>query len=253
VTRVVAGDLARVLRVYFSPMSIVENVANVRRRISTAALAAGRNPDEITLMAVSKTFPADSIREAYAAGLRIFGENRVQEFTGKAGTLCDLQEAEWHMIGHLQTNKTAAAAEVFTAVDSLDSLRLAERLNGSAEKLGKKLEVLIEINVGGETAKSGLAPDSSELGDLLTAASGLDHLEFRGLMAIPPFTKDAREARPYFRRLRALRDQLAGRRLPGVRMDVLSIGMSHDFEVAIEEGSTCVRVGTAIFGRREGH
>ena len=234
-------------------MSLIGNVADVRRRISAAALAAGRNPDEITLMAVSKTFPADSIREAYAAGLRIFGENRVQEFSGKAALLADLHDAEWHMIGHLQTNKTAAAAEVFTAVDSLDSLRLAERLNASAEKLGRRLEVLIEINVGGETAKSGLAPDSGGLEDLLRAAPGLKHLEFRGLMTIPPFTEDAQEARPYFRRLRALRDQIAARSLPGVRMDVLSTGMSHDFEVAIEEGSTCVRVGTAIFGPREKH
>jgi pyridoxal phosphate enzyme (YggS family) len=253
VIRVVAGDLARVLRVYFFPMSIVENVADVRRRISTAALTAGRNPDEITLMAVSKTFPADSIREAYAAGLRIFGENRVQEFAGKAGALRDLQEAEWHMIGHLQTNKAAAAAELFDAVDSLDSVRLAEKLNASAGKLGKKLEVLIEINVGGETAKSGLAPDSSDLEDLLMAAPGLENLEFRGLMTIPPFTDDAQKARPYFRQLRALRDHMAARRLPAIRMDVLSMGMSHDFEIAIEEGSTCVRVGTAIFGQRERH
>jgi pyridoxal phosphate enzyme (YggS family) len=198
VIRVVAGDRARVLRVYFFPMSIVENVADVRRRISTAALTAGRNPDEITLMAVSKTFPADSIREAYAAGLRIYGENRVQEFAGKAGALRDLQEAEWHMIGHLQTNKAAAAAELFDAVDSLDSVKLAEKLNVSAGKLGKKLEVLIEINVGGETAKSGLAPDSSDLEDLLMAAPGLENLEFRGLMTIPPFTDDAQKRGPIF-------------------------------------------------------
>ena len=249
----VAGDLARVLRVYFFSMSIVENVVDVRRRISAAARGAGRDPGDVTLMAVSKTFPVEHIREAYAAGLRIFGENRVQEFSGKAGALRDLQEAEWHMIGHLQTNKAAAAAEVFAALDSLDSLRLAERLNGAAEKLGKKLEVLIEINVSGETAKNGLAPDSSDLEDLLAAAPGLDYLEFRGLMAIPPFTEDAQEARPYFRRLRALRDQIAARHLPAVCVDVLSMGMSHDFEVAIEEGSTCVRVGTAIFGQRERH
>ena len=130
-------------------MSMVENVADVSRRISAAARGAGRHPDQITLMAVSKTFPAESIREAYAAGLRIFGENRVQEFSGKAAALADLTDAEWHMIGHLQTNKTTAATEVFTAVDSLDSLRLAEKLNASVEKLGRKLEVLIEINVGG--------------------------------------------------------------------------------------------------------
>ena len=157
------------------------------------------------------------------------------------------------MIGHLQSNKAAAAAEVFAAVDSLDSLKLAEKLNASAEKLGKKLGVLIEINVGGETAKSGLSPDADELEELLTAAPKFEQLEFRGLMTIPPFTEDAQEARPYFRKLRALRDQIAARHLPAVRMDVLSMGMSHDFEVAIEEGSTCVRVGTAIFGQRTKH
>ena len=176
-----------------------------------------------------------------------------RNFPEKPAALRDLQEAEWHMIGHLQTNKAAAAAEMFTAVDSLDSLRLAEKLNASAEKLGRKMEVLIEINVGGETAKSGLAPDSSELEELSGGCSGLRHLEFRGLMTVPPFTEDAQEARPYFRQAARVRDQIAARHVPAVRMDVLSMGMSHDFEIAIEEGSTCVRVGTAIFGRRERH
>src|SRR5678815_625662 len=169
-------------------MPISENIARIRERIGAAARRAGRSEKDVSLMAVSKTFPADSIREAYAAGLRIFGENRVQEFAGKAGALRDLQEAEWHMIGHLQTNKAAAAAELFDAVDSLDSVRLAEKLNASAGKLGKKLEVLIEINVGGETAKSGLAPDSSDLEDLLMAAPGLENFEFRGLMTCLLYT-----------------------------------------------------------------
>jgi hypothetical protein len=159
-------------------MSIIENVADVRRRITAAARGAGRDPGDVTLMAVSKTFSVEHIREAYAAGLRVFGENRVQECIGKARGLRDLQGAEWHMIGHLQSNKAAAAAEVFTAVDSLDSLRLAEKLNASAEKLGRKLEVLIEINVGGETAKSGLAPNSSELEELLAAGLAADRLRF---------------------------------------------------------------------------
>jgi PLP dependent protein len=231
-------------------MSIAQNVAEVRRRITTAALRAGRDPEEVTLMAVSKTFPPERIREAYDAGLRVFGENRVQEFTGKVAGLRGLHEIEWHMIGHLQSNKAAQAAEAFAAIDSVDSLKLAEKLNTSAEKLGKKLGVLTEINVGGETAKSGLSPDSDELEELLSAAPKFEKLEFRGLMTIPPFTEDAQEARPYFRKLRALRDQIAGRHLPAIRMDVLSMGMSHDFEIAIEEGSTCVRVGTAIFGQR---
>ncbi len=201
-------------------------------------------------MAVSKTFPPERIREAYDAGVRIFGENRVQEFTAKALALGDLRDAEWHMIGHLQSNKAAAAAAAFAAIDSLDSLKLAEKLNSSAEKLGKKINVLIEINVGGEAAKSGVAADSDELENLLHAAPALERLQFRGLMTIPPFAEDAQEARPYFQKLRALRDQIAAQRLPAIRMDVLSMGMSHDFEIAIEEGSNCVRVGTAIFGER---
>jgi PLP dependent protein len=231
-------------------MSIAQNVAQVRERIAVAAGRAGRQPEDIALMAVSKTLPAERIREAYDAGLRLFGENRVQEFTGKADALGDLRDAEWHLIGHLQTNKAAKAVELFTAVDSVDSLRLAQKLNASAQQLGKKLEVLIEINVGGEAAKSGVAADSHELGELLLAAPELAHLEFRGLMAVPPFTEDPQQARPYFRKLRELRDQIAARRLSAVNLGVLSMGMSHDFEVAIEEGSTCVRVGTAIFGDR---
>ena len=234
-------------------MSIAANVAEVRQRIVAAAYRAGRDPSEITLMAVSKTFPAESIREAYQSGLRVFGENRVQEFSGKAPSLADLPGTEWHMIGHLQSNKATAAAEVFTAVDSLDSLKLAEKLNAEAGKLGKKLSALVEINVGGETAKSGLAPHCGELEELVTAAPRLEHLDFRGLMTIPPFAEEVEQARPYFRRLRALRDQIAGRHLPAIRMDTLSMGMSHDFEIAIEEGSTCVRVGTAIFGERTKH
>jgi pyridoxal phosphate enzyme (YggS family) len=231
-------------------MSIAENIAEVRQRIAAAAHRAGRDPEKIVLMAVSKTFPPERIREAYNAGLRIFGENRVQEFSGKAAALRDLHEAEWHMIGHLQSNKAAAAAEAFAAIDSLDSLKLAEKLNASAARLGKKLGVLIEINVGDETAKSGLSSDSDEVEELLSAAPRLERLEFRGLMTVPPFAEDAREVRPYFRKLRVLRDQLAAQHFPAVFMDVLSMGMSHDFEVAIEEGSTSVRVGTAIFGQR---
>jgi pyridoxal phosphate enzyme (YggS family) len=231
-------------------MSIPANVAQVRERIAAAAIRAGRDPKAVTLMAVSKTFAPERIREAYQVGLRVFGENRVQEFSRKLAVLRDLPEAEWHMIGHLQSNKAAHAAQAFAAVDSLDSLMLAEKLNASAEKLGKKLPVLIEINVGGETSKTGLAPESRELEDLLNAAPGLAHLEFRGLLTIPPITPDPEAARPHFRKLRALQKQITGRNLPALPMAVLSMGMSHDFEVAIEEGSTCVRLGTAIFGER---
>jgi pyridoxal phosphate enzyme (YggS family) len=232
-------------------MSIAENIARVQERIAAAARRVQRKPEDIALMTVSKTFPAVSIQQAYEAGLRTFAENRVQEFAAKASAVGSMPGAEWHLIGHLQSNKAGKAVELFHAIDSVDSLRLAEKLNVAAEKVGKKIPVLIEINIGGEEAKSGIAPESPELASLLTAAPRLSQLEFQGLMTIPPFTDDPEGARPYFRRLRSLRDQLAGRKLPAVSVDVLSMGMSHDFEVAIEEGSTCVRVGTAIFGTRD--
>jgi len=231
-------------------MSIAENLAVVRERIAAAARRAGRSPSEISLMAVSKTQPVDLIREAYAAGQRLFGENRVQEFSGKALPLQDLEDADLHLIGHLQTNKAAKAAELFHAIDSVDSLKLAEKLDAAARNAGKKLDVLIEVNVGGEAAKSGVALDSHEIEDLLAAAPRLEALTLRGLMTVPPFTDDPEAAHPYFRKLRELRDMIARRKLPSVAMDQLSMGMSHDFEVAIAEGSTCVRVGTAIFGAR---
>jgi pyridoxal phosphate enzyme (YggS family) len=231
-------------------MSVLENIAAIHERMAAAARRAGRRPEEIALMAVSKTHPPECIREAHAAGLRLFGENRVQEFAGKAAALADLTGAEWHMIGHLQSNKAGKAAELFAAVDSVDSVKLAEKVDAAAHSLNKKLAVLIEINVGGEVAKTGVAPDSRELEELLLATPRLEALEFRGLMTVPPFADDPEHARPYFRKLRELRDAIAARKLPDIRMDALSMGMSHDFEVAIEEGSTCIRVGTAIFGER---
>jgi PLP dependent protein len=231
-------------------MSIPENIAWVQERIRNSAMRAGRDPRDVTLMAVSKTFPAERIREAYEAGLRDFGENRVQEFAGKAEALRDLGDACWHMIGHLQSNKAGKAAELFHSVDSVDSLKLAERLNEAAGRADKKLSVLIEINVAGEAAKSGVAPDSPELEQFLSGVSQLESLQVNGLMTIPPFFDDPEIARPYFRRLRELRDQIAGRNMTRIGMTVLSMGMSHDFEIAIEEGSTCIRVGTAIFGER---
>lgn len=232
-------------------MSVAENVARIRERIATAARQAGRNPDEVTLMGVSKTFPVASIREAHTAGLRIFGENRVQEFAGKVDAVRDLPDAEWHLIGHLQTNKAAKAVELFDAVDSVDSVRMAEKLNAFAQSAGKTLAVLIEINVGGESAKSGIAPGSAELEQILLGAPRWPSLNIRGLMTVPPYTEDPESARLYFRQLREIRDRIAERALPNIGMSVLSMGMSHDFEVAIEEGATCVRVGTAIFGVRE--
>jgi pyridoxal phosphate enzyme (YggS family) len=232
-------------------MSISENIARVLDQINAASRRSGRRPEDVTLMAVSKTFPSEKIREAYAAGLRVFGESKVQEFAGKVDSLRDLSDARWHMIGHLQSNKANNAVELFSAVDSLDSLRLAERLNSAAKHQGRKLAVLVQINIGGETAKSGVDPDSPEIENILKAAPQLEHLDIRGLMAVPPFTEAPEGARPFFRKLRGLRDQIAKRQLPAVGLEILSMGMSHDFEVAIEEGSTCVRVGTAIFGERK--
>ena len=230
--------------------TIAEDLATVRARIEAAARRAGRSPSEIELMGVTKQVEPRRIREAYEAGLRLFGENRVQEFAEKINLLRDLPQATFHLIGHLQTNKAARAAELFAGVDSLDSLRLAEKLNSATATLGKKLPVLLEVNLAAEAAKSGVAPDSHELEALLAAAPRLAALEFRGLMAIPPHTPDPEGARPYFRRLRELRQVLRARNLPAVGLGTLSMGMSHDFEVAIEEGATCLRLGTAIFGER---
>ncbi len=236
-------------------MFIAANLALVRERITAAARRAGRNPDDVALMAVTKTLDADRIREAHAAGLRLFGENRVQEFASKSEAVRALAGARWHLIGHLQSNKAARAAELFDAVDTVDSLRLARKLNDAPQQRGTPLPVLIEINLAGEADKSGVAPDSKELEDILYAAPQLEALTISGLMAIPPFTPNLEDARPYFRRLRGLRDQIAARKLPSasptvLSMDVLSMGMSHDFEIAIEEGATCVRLGTALFGER---
>jgi PLP dependent protein len=232
--------------------SIAENVARVRERMAAAARRSDRGLDEITLMAVSKTVPPEPIHQAYDAGLRVFGESRVQEFAAKAGELAVLEDAQWHMIGHLQSNKAGKAVELFAAVDSVDSVHLAGRLNACAGERGGKFPILIEINAASEAAKSGVAAGSQELQAILAAAPRWENLTIRGLMSVPPFTENPEESRPYFRRLRQLRDQIAARSLPAVHLDILSLGMSHDFEVAIEEGSTCVRVGTAIFGQRAG-
>jgi pyridoxal phosphate enzyme (YggS family) len=231
-------------------MSIADNIAGIRARIAAAAARVKREPEKIMLMAVTKTVEPERIRQAYEAGLRVFGENRVQEFEGKSAALWDLSQAEWHLIGHLQSNKAKKAAEVFQVVDSVDSLRLAQKLNEAAKQLGRTLPVLIEIKVSDEETKAGIEMDSPELEDLLLGAAKLECLSIRGLMTVPPYTEDPEGARLYFRTLRDLRDKITLRRLPEIAMDILSMGMSHDFEVAIEEGSTCVRVGSAIFGAR---
>lgn len=237
------------------PMSITDNIAAIRERIAAAAHRAKRDPNSIALMAVCKMKPAQEIREAFQAGQRLFGENRVQEWEDKSAELADVlgAGAEFHLIGHLQSNKANKAAELFHGVDSVDSLALLERLNMMAQRAGKVLPVLLEINIGGEEQKEGLPADCSELNELLLAAARLTNVSIRGLMTVPPYTENPEGARPYFRQMRELRDRIAKRNLPAVNMDQLSMGMSHDFEVAIEEGSTCVRVGTAIFGARNNH
>jgi len=226
---------------------IRDNLSRVQERIATAAQRAGRRSEEITLIGVSKTHPAESIRAAYEAGLRHFGENRVQEWEGKRGALADLQ-ATWHLVGHLQSNKAARAAGLFHSVDSVDDFGLAQRLERAlAEVAGsEKLRVLLEVRVEEEVSKSGVKIE--EAGALAEKVSALSHIVLAGLMCIPPFLEDAQKVRPYFRRLREVRDSLA--REIGRQLLVLSMGMSHDFEVAIEEGATEVRVGTAIFGSR---
>lgn len=201
-------------------------------------------------MAVTKTVDVDRIKQAYAGGIRLFGENRVQEFSQKSAAVCDLPGSSWHMIGHLQSNKATWATELFNAVDSVDSVRLARKLNEAAAALGKTIPVLVEINIGGEAAKSGLQPQSPELDELLTQSGEMGSLSFEGLMTVPPYYENPEHSRPHFRKLRELLTKLNDRGL-AQRMPALSMGMSHDFEVAIEEGSTCVRLGTAIFGERQ--
>ncbi len=214
-----------------------------------------RPRDSVQLMAVSKTHPAELIMEAFACGIRLFGENRVQEFAAKqlaleaAGLPTDVGPTRFHLIGPLQSNKAARAAQLFDAIDSVDSLRLAQRLDEACAATHKRLPILVEIKLSPEASKHGIGPEADELNALLERLPDLNNLMFRGLMTVPPFADDLEQARPYFRHLRELRDSLA-QRYPALQFDELSMGMSHDFPVAIEEGSTLVRIGTAIFGAR---
>lgn len=227
--------------------NIRENIARVEERIAAACRRSGRRRDDVKLVAVSKTHPAELIRLAFEAGLRDFGENRVQEAKSKVQALADL-DATWHLVGHLQSNKARLARELFEWVHSLDSLRLAEKLAQAAAPGDARLPVLIEVNLAGETSKAGVR--AGEVAALAEQIAQLEGLDLRGLMVIPPFLENQEEVRPYFRQLRALARDIEARILPGVSMHELSMGMSHDFEVAIEEGATIVRVGTAIFGER---
>ena len=214
-----------------------ERLAAVRERIARAAERARRDPAEITLLAVTKVFPAAAIREAYELGLREFGENYVRELENKWPEVADLSHARFHLIGHLQSNKSKKAAELFQVIQTVDSPKLARRLNDA----GRALEVMLEVKLSEEEAKSGADP--AALAELIEAVGGCGNLRLLGLMSMPPWTEDAEASRPYFRRLRELAER------HGLRQ--LSMGMSHDLEAAIEEGATCVRVGTALFGKRK--
>ncbi len=228
-----------------------ERLEMVEQKITAACRRAGRAREDVRLMGVSKMHPAEAVAEAMRAGLTLFGENRVQEFEAKRERLAELgvAHAEAHLIGHLQSNKTAKAAEIFDGVDSVDSLRLAERLNDAAGRLGKRLPVLVEIKLSDEPNKTGLAPEDSELRSLLERLPELPHLAMRGLMTIAPLDENPETARECFRRLRGLRESL-GHEHQRLDFRELSMGMSGDFEIAIEEGSTLVRIGTAVFGAR---
>ncbi len=225
--------------------TISDNLQQVLARIAAAAERAARRPQDIELIAVTKTQTVATIREALALGLRTLGENRVQEWDSKRSELA-ADGVRCHLIGHLQSNKARKAAAIFDRVDSVDSLALAERLDAAAGELNKRLGVLIEVHLSGEASKSGV--EISELDALADGIIGSDHLDLLGLMTIPPFIADVELVRPYFRQLRELRDGLRGPGRP--ELPVLSMGMSHDFEVAIEEGATEVRLGTALFGAR---
>jgi pyridoxal phosphate enzyme (YggS family) len=231
-----------------SESGLQERLAAIRERIAAAAKRAGRRADEITLIAVSKTHPANVIRAAFELGIHHFGENRVQEWEGKRAPVESLP-AQWHLVGHLQSNKAAKAARIFHSVDSVDDFALVQRLGRARNELHEqqKLRVLIEVRIAPEETKSGIERDG--LNTLADQVSTLNQLDLQGLMCIPPFLQDAEKVRRYFGELRVLRDDLE-RRL-GKKLPVLSMGMSHDFEVAIEEGATEVRIGTAIFGTRD--
>jgi pyridoxal phosphate enzyme (YggS family) len=226
---------------------IVANLEAVRRRIDAAAQRSGRSPTDITLVAVSKTVPPSLIRAAAGAGQRVFGENRVQEATAKIDALAAMG-LEWHLIGHLQSNKARKAAAAFGCIESVDSLDLLHRLDTAAAEAGTRPAVLIQVDLAHEVTKHGA--DETAARELAEAACEARSLDLRGLMIVPPIPEQPEHSRPWFRRLRDLRDALIAAGIPAASLSQLSMGMSHDFEVAIEEGATMVRVGTALFGRR---
>jgi PLP dependent protein len=227
--------------------TIADRLAGIRGRIDAAARSAGRNPSSVRLVAVSKTFPIDAIREAYAAGQRDFGENRVQEALQKIASGTDL-EIRWHLLGHLQTNKARKAAPSFATIHSVDSVELLQKIDAAAAEAGKTPELLIQVDLAREATKFGVAP--ADVPRIFDAAASCRAARIAGLMTLPPVPESPEDARPWFTRLRELREQWLAAKVPASMLAELSMGMSADFEVAIQEGSTMVRVGTAIFGSR---
>jgi pyridoxal phosphate enzyme (YggS family) len=226
---------------------VAERLADVRGRIAAAATRAGRHPGDVRLIAVSKTFGAEHVRAARAAGQRLFGENKVQEGLSKSAAVADTS-VEWHLIGHLQTNKAKKAAAGFAWIHAVDSVDLLRRLDEAAREAGTAPRLLVQVDLAGEATKHGVAP--GELPTLFDAAAGCTAVRVAGLMLLPPFAENPEDVRPWFRRLREERQRLLDSGVAAERLAELSMGMSHDFEVAVEEGATLVRVGSAIFGAR---
>jgi PLP dependent protein len=232
-------------------MELIGRLASIKERIAAACARTGREASEVTLLGVTKTVAPELIKPAIESGLRVVGENRVQEAASKISELKEITSnynVEWHLIGHLQSNKARRAVELFDAIQSIDSLRLAERLNDLLGESGKRMPVLIEVNLGDEASKSGIS--AHEALSLCEQMLKFANLELRGLMAVPPFLDNLEDVRPFFRRLRELHGEARRVGIVGEKFTELSMGMSHDFEVAIEEGATLVRIGTALFGER---
>lgn len=227
---------------------MIKRLQYIKKRIEKTAQSCSRDPKTIRLVAVSKTVPADRVKEAIKAGVTDLGENYVQEARNKFNTLASYP-VSWHFIGHLQSNKAKYAVRIFDLIHSVDTIKLARELNKQSEKANKIQDILIQVNVSEEHSKSGIYIKDTY--DLLKEISLLKNLSIKGLMTMPPFFDAPEKVRPYFSALRCLRDQIAGKNLPNVRLDELSMGMTGDFEVAIEEGATLVRIGTAIFGKRQ--
>lgn len=227
-------------------VNIKEKLVRIREKIEISCEKVDRNPDEVKLVAATKTVPVEKIREAIAAGVSIIGENRVQEAEKKISELKD-KNVEWHMIGYLQKNKVNKALNLFKMIQSVSSLALAEKINNSCQRINQKMPCLLEINIGRESTKAGFLEE--ELWENLENLANLPYLEIKGLMAIPPFL-EPEEVRPYFNRLREIKEKINQMKIPGLNLTELSMGMSQDFEVAIEEGATMIRLGTAIFGSR---